>query len=84
MLMFGMTNYLDERFSGKPATREEAQKYTNGIITSASRSADGTYLATAHVWDGESYADEFFCTNRCAIAYANNMARIQKFKPKAA
>lgn len=77
MIMFGQQNYRDERFEGRPKTREEAQKYTNGIVTSSRRSADGSYLLSVNVWDGESYVDEFFCTNRCAISYAHNMARVQ-------
>lgn len=75
MIMFGGSNYRDERFEGKPTTREEAQKYTNGVITSHRWSADGSYILHANVWDGESYVDDYFCTNRCAIAYARHHAR---------
>jgi hypothetical protein len=77
MIMFGGSNYRDERFDGKPKTRAEAQKYTNGVITSHRRSTGeaGGYISSINVWDGESYADEFFCTNRCAIDFARHFAR---------
>jgi hypothetical protein len=53
--------YLAQR----PRNREEAQRYVNGTIISASR--DGAVLASVNYWDGESYRDTFFCTNECAM-----------------
>lgn len=76
MITFGQSNYLDERFEGRPATKADAQKYTNGIITAVRRSADGSYILSAHVWDGESYQSELFCSNAHAFTFAISMARM--------
>jgi hypothetical protein len=56
-----VTVYLAER----PRTRAEAQRYTNEPIISSKRGVDGT-LSEVRTWDGESYRDPYFCTNRCA------------------
>lgn len=48
-----------------PETRAEAQRYVNGEIISVQR--DGDVLRQANYWDGESWADPFFCTNACAM-----------------
>lgn len=57
----GETIYL----ASKPKTRAEAQRYVNGEIISASRGSNG--LAHVNYWDGESFADRYFCTNHCAM-----------------
>lgn len=56
----GNSLYLEHR----PRTRTDAQRYVNGQIVSSKRHAD--FLHSVNYWDGESYADEFFCTNNCA------------------
>ncbi|WP_066725267.1 hypothetical protein [Sphingomonas pituitosa] len=57
----GNSIYLHQR----PRSREEAQRYVNGEIISVRR--DGEVLSRVSYWDGESWQDRFFCTNRCAM-----------------
>jgi hypothetical protein len=53
--------YLQHR----PRTRAEAQRYVNGQIVSSKRRAE--FVTSVNYWDGESYADKYFCTNNCAM-----------------
>lgn len=57
----GNSLYLTDR----PRTRVEAQRYVNGEIVSSKRR--GEFLYSVNYWDGESYADKYFCTNHCAM-----------------
>ncbi|HEY1448408.1 MAG TPA: hypothetical protein VGF33_07705 [Caulobacteraceae bacterium] len=64
----------------KPATREEAQRLVNGEIVSMKMSwrseAGPRYVASANVWDGESYLwDGHFHAQGCAAAFGLAMAK---------
>ena len=63
---------------GQPNTKEEAQRLTNAQIVYVRRShypvVDGP-IDMVTTWDQESYEDEFFCTNRCAINHGIRAAR---------
>lgn len=53
----------------RPTSREEAQRYVNGRITSVSWSPyNGRHISTVNTWDGESYGDAHFCTLQCAAS----------------
>ena len=73
----------------KPRSLAEVERLTNSHVTTVSwhhvhpdnykaGEINADYIDKAYLWDGESYVDEFFCTNRCAIAYARNMARVHQ------
>lgn len=51
----------------KPMTRAEAQRLVNQEIVSIRRSRHG-FIDHITTWDGETYRDRYFCTNRCAMA----------------
>lgn len=59
---------------GIPRTKEEAQKLINLKIISVRKGDDGV-ISRLGVWDGETYNDQFFCKNDCAIRYAYSMVR---------
>lgn len=64
-----------------PINREEAQRLTNRQIVSLSywpKTEDKPRrLSGFSEWDGETYADEFFCKNDCAIRFARLCAMHQ-------
>lgn len=72
---------------GAPATKAELQGLLNRVsnslcVVSVKKSSgdcigetDSDLIVGGTAWDGESYADEFFCTNRCAIDLARLLAR---------
>lgn len=49
-----------------PKNKNECARLTNQTITSVSKSHDGE-VQSFNEWDGETYENEFFCTNTCAI-----------------
>lgn len=60
---------------GTPTTKAEAQRLVNQKIVSVRRGKDpynpgSTAVSQVTVWDGESYASPFFCTDRHAVAFA--------------
>ncbi|AXQ69295.1 hypothetical protein HOU02_gp430 [Caulobacter phage CcrBL9] len=72
-----------------PRSKAEVQDLINGVIVSVSwrrydphnphhdtyrRETGGDYIDKVTVWDGESYKDELFCTDRCAVSYARTYA----------
>lgn len=76
--------------SEQPKNKAEAQRYVNGEIVSVRyshlasinyRDQGSThvtvprYVDTATVWDGETYDDEFFCSNRHAVEFGYASAR---------
>jgi hypothetical protein len=50
------------------ATKAEAQRFTNDEIVSVRLNSDRS-INRVGTWDGESYADVFFCKNACATAF---------------
>lgn len=60
-------------------TREDCQRQVNESVISVVYSKHGEdgprYVASFNTWDGESYVDQFFCTNRCAQALGYAAAR---------
>lgn len=72
----------------RPRDRKAAAAFTNQQIVSLSWCSEyaaekyGRYINKVTIWDGESYAEEFFCTNRCAQALAHSVAK-QGFSTKA-
>lgn len=82
-IYFGQTgNATDSEFwkhrPEKPANKAEAQRYSNLPIVAVSWSSDRTHIWRVSVWDGVSYADQFFCKGACATAFAYVMARAGK------
>lgn len=85
------TTYFGRRMNGIdkfPHSKEEAQRLVNGKVVSVrwdrvadhnfARSADEPnydYIQWVGVWDGETYTDEFFCRQPCAVHFAYAMAR---------
>lgn len=59
--------HVPKHVVGQPRTREEAQKLVNMKIVS-NRTTAGL-ISKITVWDGESYADEFFHNGECARAF---------------
>lgn len=50
--------------------------YTHAYETERHRRPDQPRLVSGFsTWDGESYADEFFCNGKCALRFAYVMAR---------
>lgn len=62
-----------------PKNREECQKLTNRAVTAVSywSKDEDRRITSFHDWDGESWKDEFFCTNTCAQAFARLCAMHQ-------
>ncbi len=65
-------------------SKADCQRYSNKIVTAVGYSydTDVNYERTGsrrvdkfYEWDGESYQDEFFCTNACAHDFARMAAR---------
>lgn len=51
-----------------PRTAADCERLTNWQVLSVRRSRGGDTISRFSEWDGESYADEFFCTGTCAQA----------------
>lgn len=75
-------NYSTRYVVGHPTTKAEAQRLLNQPIVSVRHTSDpwahkpeDVYVAQVSTWDGESYADEFFCNGKHAQAFAYVMAR---------
>lgn len=49
-----------------PRSIEQCKPFTNGRIVSVQYHNDGT-VSSFGVWDGESYQDKFFHSQRCAM-----------------
>jgi len=78
----GRSTYAWERYVvGDPRTRAEVARLVNDQVTSVKRGAvrngkmDHEIISRANVWDGESYADPFFCTGTCAQGFGYMVAR---------
>lgn len=54
-------------------TKEEAQKLTNELVVSVTVNSNGRVLL-AKTWDGESFRDEHFCKDRCAMLFGRMVA----------
>lgn len=63
--------YLDE--DQRPTTREELTKYTNGEIRKVYD--HGRSISAFNVWDGETYVDLYFHSERCAAIFGRRMAQ---------
>lgn len=73
---------------GKPA-KKDTEKYMSFegpyrgnlhvLRSTVSKHGDNSQMHNAIIWDGESYAHYCgnFCTNRCAINYANDIVDFQ-------
>lgn len=61
--------YLDVR----PASREEAQRYTNHSIVRVTNDHEGRVFSMSW-WEGE-YEDHHFHSERCAATYGRMMAK---------
>jgi hypothetical protein len=63
-------------------TLNDCQRVTNKTIVEI-KGFDTRYPQKWHlveyvvVWDGESYLDDYFCSNKCAAAYGRKMAKAQ-------
>ena len=60
-----------------PRSKDDCQRLVNETVVNVQYSKDPNdrYVVRFSTWDGESYRDEFFCTNNCAIALGYAMAR---------
>lgn len=56
-------------------TKAEAKRYLNDQIVSVRYGYQGSIIVGT--WDGESYVDEFFCVQRCAVEFAYAAVRHQ-------
>lgn len=65
-----VTLYLDN----PPRSKEEAQRLANARIISTRKRDDGT-LSQFTTWDGESYWSDWFHADRCAVAFAEAVAK---------
>lgn len=81
-----MASGADRRYGNTyPRSKAEVQTLVNGIIVSVgwrrfdphnsyhsswSKESGGDYIDKVTIWDGESYKDGLFCTDRCAVTYA--------------
>jgi hypothetical protein len=83
VLRFGATSDQDygaywTDSTARPRNKAEAQTLTNLQILRYTTvgDPDGTgFFAKASTWDGESYRDQFFCKDECAIDFARLMAK---------
>jgi hypothetical protein len=63
------------------ATKDEVQRAANGQVVSVKynhawgEDERRTSVYSAHLWDGESYVDAFFCKGTCSTLFAYVMAR---------
>lgn len=70
------------RFSGGPwatieadlRTRAECQAYTNMQIISHQKNLDGLIVSFS-AWDGQTFVNEYFCRDKCAMAQGQASAR---------
>lgn len=69
----------------RPRSKSEVQRLVNGQIVSVrwsrgeeygAKQAGFDFITRASVWDGESYADKFFCNGDHAKRFGYAMARI--------
>jgi hypothetical protein len=78
-LFFGRRIAVGSDYIEKPADIEEVRRLTNEQVVSVRRSSpaeDGSsWVLSATVWDGESYHDEFFCTQTHAAYFGELAAR---------
>jgi hypothetical protein len=51
---------------GVARTREDCARLSSMQVVSVTRAHDKEFILSFNEWDGESYADEFFCTSSCA------------------
>lgn len=69
---FGRAASREDR-KEQPATIEEARRRVNAKIVHTARDSN-RLICRVSVWDGETYAGNF-CTNNCAIRFANSVLR---------
>src|SRR5215469_10823056 len=67
----GISRHLDVAY---PQSKAEAARHVNGEIISVRR-WPGCGITAVGVWDGETYRDQFFCSNACAIRLGRAVAR---------
>lgn len=64
-----------------PLNTAECAKLTNRQVTAVSyghgTETEPRHITSFHDWDGESWKDEFFCTNTCARSFARLCAMHQ-------
>lgn len=54
-------------------TKAELQRVVNEAVVAIRKRADGT-IEFASTWDGQSYADDYFCSGKHATLFAHVMA----------
>ena len=64
-----------ERQGQQPTSKAGAQRLVNEQVISVSwhrylNNPERDHIASVGAWDGESYRDEFFCTQAHAVAFA--------------
>lgn len=71
---------------GSPSTKAEAQRLVNEEIVSVKRGAirggglKADLIASVGVWDGTSYADQFFCNGAHAQGFAYAVLQSDQYK----
>ena len=60
-----------------PRSKGDCQRLVNETVVNVqySKGENDRFVVRFSTWDGQSYQDEFFCTNNCAIALGYAMAR---------
>ena len=53
----------------------EGDYWHNRAVQEGKIKPEDRLVSDYRTWDGESYEDEFFCTNTCAIRFARSIAR---------
>lgn len=56
----------DDAVEATIRTRAECRRYTNAPYVLSHHTNNRGLVISFETWDGESFMDEFFCTNRCA------------------
>lgn len=69
----------------KPMSKAEAQRLVNQQIVSVRREkypapGEETFVSQVTTWDGESYADEFFCSGEHARYFAYAVLRAPAYE----
>lgn len=59
-------NFMTAQVQADLHSIEDCRRYTNAPYIISTRRRQGLITAFS-TWDGESYRDKFFCTNRCAM-----------------
>lgn len=60
-------NFMTAHINADLRTLDDCRRHTNAPFIISTRRRDGDLITAFTTWDGESYVDQYFCRNVCAV-----------------